>query len=690
MHSYTEQLNPNAWSIYRVMGLNVSLTDIGLCFLLILIVITISLGFSAGNCLSQQYYGEPVDEIISPVSVETLNTDLEFRIDYEDKKKDYKYTTAVDNSPKFKEKRKTYEQRFHLQTKGSVYHPNLLEFNLDGTIGLRQQSNEGGVTGDEDNTIHENNSSLHFFKEKKINFMFFSHIYETSINRDLYETIDINTNNYGARITYQHELFPMDLLVQKTKNDHDSVDYRKLRKENMLEYNVNNTWNDILDSEFRYTYKKIQDIYPIDQTLKRHDFNLLNILEHEQTHGVSNIFYFKRSGHNDSDQLQIHENFYTDHTETLRTFYNYNFNYFKNQGYKSKTNYGDIGLRHKLYESLETEPGIEVSYISDNDNFSELYYEPKLSVIYRKNVPGGKLTANCFVSYRKTDREDDSGLQKVFDERIVLSDERTTFLRNPNVITDTVTVRDLDGITLIRYVDYDLIINDDITEIRRRRIPNETPVNVDYKYESTGSLKYNSLRTSFNIRYSYRQLLTFYFMHSSVTHDEKNGVASGSSTSSPLQETKRSLYGTELTWRWFDIEAEYEDDSSDLIPFKAWRVRGNFVIHPTDTLTFHLNANHTKTKYRSFDRGTVTYNSVDTGINLRINNFLEANISGGYLNEDGNDIDTKIWSMRSDIRSKFRSLELRLETELLNKEEIRENRDEITVKFKLIRYFTII
>ena len=67
------------------MVLNVSLTDIRLCFLLVLTVTIISPFIHVKDCAAQ-YYSRQDDENIQAVTVNSLNTALEFSFEYEDEK----------------------------------------------------------------------------------------------------------------------------------------------------------------------------------------------------------------------------------------------------------------------------------------------------------------------------------------------------------------------------------------------------------------------------------------------------------------------------------------------------------------------------------------------------------------------------------------------------------------------------
>jgi hypothetical protein len=260
-----------------------------------------------------------------------------------------------------------------------------------------------------------------------------------------------------------------------------------------------------------------------------------------------------------------------------------------------------------------------------------------------------------------------------------------SLLANTNVITRSIVVRDADGITLTRYVDYDIIPRGNATEIRRRDLPNNTTVFVDYEYEVPYRLDYSTLTTGLSLRYDFQQILSFYYYYNKTDHDIDSNIKT-QGDQSPLQEYNRFLYGSELRWRWFNLEAEYEDDSSDLVPFEATRIKGSFSTNPFDFLTFYLRGNHTKTRYET-GRGTVTFDSVSAEFNLRFNKLLEAELKAGYREEDGKDVDDQVWSYRARLKSRFRSIEMQLESKYLDREERMKDRDNFTISFKLVRYF---
>ena len=120
----------------------------------------------------------------------------------------------------------------------------------------------------------------------------------------------------------------------------------------------------------------------------------------------------------------IIENFDITHSDTLQTFYNFNFNrYDTGRGdFTSNIYYGEGGLRHQLYESLRTTLSAELSH-TDDDNYEELYYAPNLSLAYTKQVPLGRFSAVYDAFWRRTETDTKgTRIRRVFSEPAVLQD----------------------------------------------------------------------------------------------------------------------------------------------------------------------------------------------------------------------------------------------------------------------------
>jgi len=642
-------------------------------------ILMVSFFYPTHHAEAQRVYGDEEEEI-RPFNLRELSGALDFRLEYEEDQEE--------GFGKTYERRETrFEERLGLKARGSIYHSNFLEFDLNTSFGLRQQLFHGDLSDHKYTYPYEYNINLNFLRQKPYGFNLFANRSSNPIGREFFETIDVDSDSYGGAFRYQNKLFPMTLLLMNQRTKEDSRDFKRDRTERTADFRISNKLDGILESQFRYVYKDLIEEVPTKQEVSSHDFRLNSTLDYSKIRGFSNISFLKTSGFFETDQLRVTENFYVNHSKTFTTLYNYNFSYFDTENFRSNLNQGSIGFRQTFYESLIAEVKGEMS-LTDATDFKETFYGPNVSLSYRKKVPGGVLSAGYHFLYRRTDREAEAGVIKIFGERIVLSDSQRTFLANPNVILSSVIVRDTFGVLLTLDVDYRLLPSGILTEIQRLALPDNTTVLVDYEFSSPRSLEYDTLSNGVNLRYDFQRLFALYYNYLN-TQQKEISDRHISETTHTLYGTEKSLYGAELKWRWFNVVGEYEDDNSELNPYTAWRIRGHFSISPTGYSLLSLNANHGRTEYER-DRRTVTINSAEALLNLRLTSFIEGMFGVGYLREKGREIDTRAWKFKGDLKSKFRSIELRLQSEYLKRQEMTQNRNEIIVKFKLIRYFNIL
>lgn len=652
----------------------------GLCFKFFFFsILTVLCFYPNTHANAQRVYGYEEEEI-RPFNLRELSGALDFRLEYEEDEEESFGKT-------FERRETRFEERLNLKARGSIYHSNFLEFDLNTSFGLRQQLFRGDLSDNKYTYPYEYNINLNFLRQKPYGFNLFANRSSNPIGREFFETIDVESDSYGGSFRYQNKLFPMTLLLMNQSTKEDARDFKRDRTERTADFRMSNKLNGLLENQFRYVYKDLVEEVPTKQEVSSHDLNLNSTLNYSKIRGFSNISYLKQSGFSEADQLRVVENVYVDHSKTFTTLYHYNFSYFDTENFRSNLNRGSIGFRKKFYESLTAEAKGEMS-LTDATDFKETFYGPNFSLSYRKKVPGGLLTAGYHFLYRRTDREAEAGVIKIFGERIVLSDSQRTFLANPNVILSSVVVRDTFGVLLTLNVDYRLLSSGILTEIQRVALPDNTTVLVDYEFSSPRSLEYDTLSNGVNLRYDFQRLFALYYNYLNTQQKE---ISDRNISENPhtLYDTEKSLYGAEWKWRWFNLVGEYEDDNSELNPYTAWRIRGQFSISPTEYSQLSLNTNHGRTEYER-DKRTVTINSAEALLNFRLTSFIDAMLGVGYLREKGREIDTRAWKFKGDLKSKFRSIELRLHSEYLNRQEMAQNRNEMIVKFKLIRYFNIL
>ena len=632
-------------------------------------------------------------------TLQDLNAALELRYEYEndENRRPRREGDDLDPDVNWEQKRNLFEERLTIDTTGAVYHKNFLEFTAESTVGLRQEDRYGDFDDDQDETLWEYDVNLNFLQEKDFNFNLFANQFSTRIDQDVFETTEVDTQSYGAFFQYFNDLFPSSLFILTQDVDEDTGRYTRDREEDKVEFKVSNDWRGFIKSDLRYTYNKTTDEVITEFEHIRNDVMLVNVIDYLNLHGTSTVFNYNTSGDIDTNQFQIIEHFYLDHSDTFRTLYNFTYSRFTNdtissEDFTSNLYQGSFGFLHRLYQSLETELKGEFSVI-DEDDFEEYYYGPRLDLDYRKNVPGGIFSAGWGFMYRVTDRDieyraNEDNTRRIFNEIITLIDGMRVVLSNTNILASSIVVKNGERRILTEGVDYRVVERGNIIEIRRVGITNNSTLHVDYDYAVSPDLTYTTLGNTLYLRYDLKQFFTLYYSLNHIDYHLRSGYVRDD-TVNFLSDTKSNTYGAEVKWRWFFFNAEYEDDTSDLIPFEAVRFNGRFQINPTTSTLLSINGDHTKTDYKD-DVGDVTYDSVYATINAQISPRINTDLEVAYIREDGTNIDDRGWRASWDVSSRFRSLTVEFKADYYDWDRIREKRENLRLELRLIRYFDIL
>ncbi|MDX1778291.1 MAG: hypothetical protein R3339_05385, partial [Thermodesulfobacteriota bacterium] len=290
-----------------------------------------------------------------------LNASLELAYEYEndENRRPRRDGEDLQLDVDWEKKRNLFEERLSLDSEGSIYHRNFLEFMVDTAVNFRQEDYYGDFDNDLDELFWEYDLNFKFLQEKPFNFNIFANQFSNRISQDVFETTDVDTQSFGAFFQYFNDLFPSSLYVITQDVDEDTGRYRRDRDDDRVEFKVSNLWRDIIKSDLRYTYNKTNDRVVTNFEHIRHDVMLVNVIDYQNVHGTSTIFNYNTSGDLDTNQFQIIEHFYADHTDSFRTLYNFNYTRYTNEtgdeDFTSNLYQGSFGFLHRLYRSLDTE-----------------------------------------------------------------------------------------------------------------------------------------------------------------------------------------------------------------------------------------------------------------------------------------------------------------------------------------------
>ena len=626
-----------------------------------------------------------------------LNGALDFGVFLRDDKESYKTAQNSVTAGGRDLKQTRFEENLNLYGRASVYHPNFLDLDFDTTLGIYQSRYSGDFSETDQGSIDEYDISAYLLKEKPLNARFFTTRQNYEIDREFLEAMDVELETYGSEVHYLGGWYNLNLLVRSLDTKEDSSEYYRKRTEDTGEFRFETIGDRLIETDFRYTRRMTTDDYTISTDLDYDDLILNNNLNYGNISGRSYISYYRISEDFESDTFIIIENFDVTHSDTLQTFYNYNFNrYDTGRGdFTSNINYVEGGLRHQLYESLRTTFSFELSH-TDDDNYEERYYAPNLSLAYTKDVPLGRFSAVYDGFWRRTDTEtkssgNEAGVRRVFSEPAVLRDFTWTVLKNTNIILDSVVVRDEGGALLVEDIDYELIQSGSLTEIRRAlgtSLPNPVTVLVDYDFIGSPDLDYDTVGQMIDLRYDLTEFVSLFYNNTTVEQRNIEGDTDYYMAGS-LNDTKRRSFGSEMRWRWFDFFTEWEKDSSDINPYTARRVKGNFSISPTRTSFLTLSADRSTIDYEG-QRGTEKFTSARLSFHTALSQYMNTDVRIEFFKDDGFDSDEELWKYSCDLNYRFRLLEFEFKGSYIDRQETYQDREFLRLDFRIIRHFSIL
>ena len=495
---------------------------------------------------------------------------------------------------------------------GWAYHPNLLQYSSQTEFGLSWQDSriDPGQHGTDSQFLQRYHLFLDFLSQKPYALALSADKDMTYRDYDFFSRVRVDSERYGARggysagavpinVAYQHYNETVDDPTRPTKLSQDTVSLtaNSLRRSGQattqLSYNLD--------------YYTRQDDGFSDQKGMSQNAILFDseTFGPDEKHRLTSLLNLNSISETTmpTDKLMLQENLRLQHTETLASFYDYEYDYTSSGDANTRANQGRLGLTHQLYENLTTTPDIH-GYTARSDApggwLDTTRYGTALDEQYTRRLgTWGNLSLGYDGAIDREERKANGQPLTIIEEMHTLSDSKLTFLNQPGVVQSSIRVTDKTGtLTYTLDLDYAVIPHGEMTEIRRitgGRIPDGSIVLVDYTTVLDPSASYTSYNNSVSFRLDCWQGL-FAVYGRWTTLDYSGGERLN------LRWMDDKIIGADSTWRWLHVGAEYELMDSNLSPYNRTRLfqSGNFKL--TDTATVGLDVDQRWTSFR--DQGT--------------------------------------------------------------------------------------
>ena len=497
-----------------------------------------------------------------------------------------------------------------LRTQGSIYHPNLISFSLDGETGWNWVNDSVKSSGSS-TTRSESGDLLRYLVQARIlpgkpyNATVFAAQDHTFRNYDSFNSYTVDTTRYGGRFNWATTTLELNADVGYRDEKSTGISSSSEIAETFFSfYGIQK--RERAQTTVSYRYDEFDNVINSGGH-QNSSYHAVGVSDYEafgsrRQIGANTSASFSQSEYSGQETKTVimNENITVKNRPNVETYLTLNFGHSSMSTVTSANLQGAGGVRHQLYESLSSALDAHGSYDETTSAFgssANARYGLGLHENYTKRLGNwGRLSAGVGIVADHEEHESSGSVLTIFDEHHNLTNI-PVFLNNPRVLTATITVRAAaDGFPYTLGVDYTLNPVGELTQI----LPvlpitgdvdlHGSEILVNYDSESLFNAAFESFNTSAQIRLD---LFNHFGLYARMNQLDNNAPPEA------LTQTLTDIVmGADCSWRWFRASAEYEDYDSNFSQYQAWRFLQSFNCQPTDTSTFGVDFSQNFYRYQ--------------------------------------------------------------------------------------------
>ena len=478
------------------------------------------------------------------------------------------------------------QQTLGLSTQGYAVRPEFLEFNLAGTFGLEEQweRRESGSENKVDSPyeyhfdgtfLRDSSAPLKLTADRTIEYTSvpFSETYRTTTN--VYDALwDIKSDRFPTTFRLLHSDIAQDSLTGL-----DNFDYAQ----NSAEWHTDAIFGPGNRLSWNYNFTSVDESTAFG---RESSFNANTAsLVHEYLFGpkrqnslISTVSYLDQDGDFAQERFRLDENLLWRHTDSLQTFYQYQFEDTRFPQVETSLNRLKAGFRDKVFENLLATGTIggmamEQDGAATDEIFAHLDFD------YTRKVPLGQLAATLAFSLDRQANDAQNTEAHVLDSRTFDASQQIV-IPYVGIKSNSIGVRDASGSRVFfQGLDYLTTYHQNRVVIQRMPggsiAPNST-ILVDYDITPKPANDVATDSINMGLRYDFKEgifkglgLYTRYFVQDQDISSDQPGAF--------IPDNINALvYGVEYRiWR-LRFSAEHEDHDSDLMPFRSDRYSARY------------------------------------------------------------------------------------------------------------------
>ena len=532
----------------------------------------------------------------------------------------------------------TVTERLDLASKGFVYHPALMRYELSFSPEFRQniqsRTEIAGNNQTESNQFNPNfKARATLLEQKPYSLTTFAQHLETQSWATYTGVTRTTSTSYGADLSLKYAALPTTAGFSRSSSEQSGYygTDSNLQEFHLLSRHSGITGDSSLSSNYSNNRQTTNGTAREVTTINSIFSNQYPAKSLAAVKLTSNIQHMRQeSGSTRNDSLSVNEQLVWKHRDNLMSDYQYSYRQVTTDSSGSYWNSASAKLTHKLYENLTSMIGITGTSNTVSGG-GEQSLTGLVNADYQRTLSNwGKLNLSAGATQKQTQRTGTGNLVQITNEPHTLSSSTETFLNEIDVAIASVVVTNSSGTVIYtKDIDYQLdIINRSIriSRLILGAIPDGQLVLVSYSYTRSAAYNDRLLTQNYGINLELWRSLTLSYRYLQSSQQLLAGTPPDQLSNSTIQiATARAIIG------WSESGFIYEDseNNSDL-SYSRWEVSQGIALRYGSWFGYNLRAYYGETDYRSYDEykqktGATTklHWSPSTGLLFELEGYLE-------------------------------------------------------------------
>lgn len=480
-----------------------------------------------------------------------------------------------------------FEERVRIRTKGDVYHPDFMNYDVAVGAGLAQQYIDADdVSGWDDDTLDEYNLFAQFLRAKPLSGTVDASKSEDLIARQFLGSLRTERESESGSLFLRSGDFPMTFQYSNNDINQDGLtpvasDFFR-REDERFRYAVHHDFSETSHARFNFDHTdSVQESIGalVDTETDTYTFSHDHGFGGEKQHRLDSFFNFvDQTGSFEYENLRWQERLRLQHTPSLLSKYDLRLTDLQRETLSSEEIRAQAGLEHRLYESLVTTAD---AFASETDLDEQGMLDQQggiLGINYRKQNPWGMLLSRYSGSYTTSEQSGGGGTGIVADESHTATDIIPVQLDRTNIDVRSIRIKHADGRFFQEGDDYTITERDGRVWLNLTTLgaipPNFTEGQeffVDYTFFIEPERQEDTLRQYFNIRQRFGNGMSLYYAYRRQDQDVSSTVAD----LTPDQYSVNTV-AADYTHKGLYLLAEYSDENSTQVPSTGTKLAGQY------------------------------------------------------------------------------------------------------------------